>query len=155
MKNASDIITSIQYKPQYKKLLGYKCIDKLKDSLLLSIQNYVKNVYIKNKILYFKMSATLNKHDLNNAIETLKMILNSPMILKSQKFIECQDIEIDDVIFFVDHKPKTNYKLYGGSSNKIVYEERASGNIKIEIEDEKLRELAKSIQTIIKEANDS
>ena len=155
MKNASDIITSIQYKPQYKKLLGYKCIDKLKNSLLLSIQNYVKNVYIKNKILFFKMSATLNKHDLNNAIDTLKMILDSPMILKSQKFIECADIEIDDVVFFVDHKPKTNYKLYEGDSKKIVYKERASGGINVDIEDEKLKELAESIQAIIKNYNDS
>lgn len=155
MKNASDIITSIQYKPQYKKLLGYKCIDKLKNSLLLSIQNYIKNVYIKNNILTFKLSAALNKHDLNNAIDTLKMILNSPMILNSEKFLDCDGIQIDDVKFFVDHTPADKSSLHVGNHEEVLYPERASGTLHIEMNDKKLQELAKSIQEIIKSNNDT
>ena len=155
MKNANQIITSLQYKPQYHKLLEHKCINKLKSSLLLSVQNYIKYGYIKNNILFFVMSATLNKLDVNNNINTIKTILKSPMILKSEKFIECLDFQIDDIVFYVDHKPKSKVKLYSSDSQNVTYKERATGNLHVDIKDEKLNELAKSILEIIKATNES
>ena len=155
MKNASQIITSIQYKPQYHKLLEHKCINKLKSSLLLSVQNYIKYGYIKNNKLFFVMSATLNKLDVDSNINIIKTILKSPMILESEKFMECLDFEIDDVVFYVDHKPKSKVKLYTTDSEQVQYKERATGSIDIPIKDEKLKELAQNILEIIKAKNDT
>jgi len=155
MKNASQIITSIQYKPQYHKLLEHKCINKLKSALLLSVQNYIKYGYIKNNKLFFVMSATLNKLDVNNNINTIKMILNSPMILESEKFLECLDFQIDDVVFYVDHKPKQNITLHPTNTSKSTYKERATGSLHVEMKDEKLQELALEISKLIKKINES
>ena len=55
MKNANQIINTLQHKPQFSKLLSYRCIDKL---------------------------------DIDNIINTIKLILNSPVILESQKFVK-------------------------------------------------------------------
>ncbi len=155
MKNASQIITSIQYKPQYHKLLEHKCIHRLKSSLLVSIQNYIKYGYIKNNILVFVVGATLDKHDIAKTVEMIKLILQSPMLLESENFFECLDTQIDDVRFQVDHKPRTDVKLHLSSSHQLLYKERATGNIKIDIKDKKLNELSQSILNIIKAKNDS
>lgn len=155
MKNASQIINSIQYKPQYRKILEHKCIDRLKSSLLPSIQSNIKYGFIKNNKLYFTISATLNKYDKDNIINTIKMILKSPMILESDKFFECLDINIEDVIVYVDHKPKIVFKPYSTYSHLLTYKERASGNIEVNIKEPKLRELVMSIQEIIKAKNES
>ncbi len=150
MKNSSQIISSLQNKPQFSKLVEYRCIDRLKSSLLLSIQNFIKNGYIKNNKLFFILKAKLNRHDQDNTITMLKTILNSPMILESDKFLECIDIQIDDVVFYVDNKPEHKTKLHTTNTDKETYPERASGEIDINIEDEKLNQLAKSILEIIK-----
>lgn len=78
------------------------------------------------------------------------MVLNSPMILQSERFMECNSTDIEDVIVYIDHKPKTPLYLYTTQTDKLKYLERASGNVKIEIEDKKLQELMQSIQDIIK-----
>jgi len=155
MKNANQIITSLQYKPQFHKILEYRCINKLKSSLLITIRNYIKKGYIKNNKLFFIIGATLDKHDINNTISLIKTILNSPMLLKSEKFFECMDVKIDDVIFYVDHKPKKDTPLYLTDSYKLKYKERATGDIKIDIRDKKLKELSQTILDIIKENNDT
>jgi hypothetical protein len=151
MKNASQIITSLQYKPQYHKILEHRCIKRLICALLLNIQNNIKYGYIKNDKLYIVISATLNKYDKDNIINTIKMILNSPMILKSQKFMECLDITLQDVIVYTDHKPKIDFKPYHNEAYKLTYHERASGEVKVDVKDKKLNQLLKEIQTIIKE----
>ncbi len=154
MKNATQIITSLQHKPQYKKFLQYKCINRLISALFLSIQNNIKYGYIKNDKLYLVISATLNKYDKDNIINTIKMILNSPMILKSDKFCECLELTIEDVVIYTDHKPKSNFKPYTTYSHIVSYEERASGNIKVSIKDKKLSIVIKTIQNIIKEKHE-
>jgi len=72
------------------------------------------------------------------------------MILKSEHFIECDDINIEDVIVYIDHKPKMTTDLHTTFTHQITYTERASGDININIKDEKLHALAQSIQEIIK-----
>jgi len=79
------------------------------------------------------------------------MILNSPMILKSDNFLECLGSDIVDVKIYTDHKPKIDLKLYTTSTHKATYKERATGNIDVEIEDEKLNAIAHEIANIIKE----
>ncbi len=150
MKNVQDIITTLQYKPQFKKLLHNRCIDKLLSTILPAIRRSVKHGYIHNNKLFITITAGLNKYDKDNIINTIKMVLNSPMILQSERFVECSDIEIEDVIVYIDHKPKLPLNLHTTQTHNLKYFERASGNIGIEIKDEKLKELMQSIQDIIK-----
>jgi len=151
MKNASQIITTIQHKPQFSKLTESKCITRLKSSLLPSIQHNIKYGYIKNNTLYLVLTTRLNKLDIDSIINTIKMILNSPMILQSDNFLECLDAGIEDVKIYTDHKPQKKVKLFTTSAHIDTYKERATGEIKIEIKDEKLNRLAQSISKIIKD----
>jgi hypothetical protein len=79
------------------------------------------------------------------------MILNGKMIEKNENLFECIDEKIEDVIVKVDHKPIFDFKPYTTNAHTLRYFEQASGNIAINIEDEKLRALAQDIQNIIKE----
>ena len=155
MKNASQIINSLQYKPQYKKILEHKCISKLISALILSVQRNIKYAYFKNSILFFTISATLDKYDKDNIINTIKMILNSPMILNSEKFVECQNIKIEDVKVYVDHKPKYTFKPYTTNTHNMHYFEQASGKVDVNISDKKLQKLLEEIQNIIKKNHDT
>jgi len=150
MKNATQIITTLQNKPQFSKLLESKCIVKLKSSLLISIQHNIKYAYINNGILNFVLTTRLNKFDIDNIINTIKMILNSPMILESDKFLECLDTKIEDVRVYLDPKPIQKVKLFSTTSHINMYKERATGNIKVNIEDKKLNKLAQEIFELIK-----
>jgi hypothetical protein len=151
MKNASQIINFLQHKPQFSKLVESQCIAKLKSALLPSIQYNIKYGYIKNKTLYFVLTTSLNKLDIDNIINTIKMILNSPMILQSQKFLECSEHDIEDIKIYSDNKPHQKVTLYTTSAHKLHYKERAKGEIKVEIEDEKLASIAQDIVEMIKE----
>ena len=91
MKNVSQILSTLQHKPQFSKLLESKCINRLKSSLLPSIQNNIKYEYIRKNTLTFVLTTRLNKLDINNIINTIKIILNSLMILESNKFMACLD----------------------------------------------------------------
>jgi len=154
MKNVNEILKIIQHQPQFYKLKESKCISKLKSALLPSIQKNIKYAYIKNSILYFVMQTRLNKRDNDNIINTIKMILNSPMIKESNKFIECKNIDITDVKIYADYKPKVEVKLYSTTTHKLSYKERATGDIKVKIEDEKLKKLTLNIIDIIKNQSD-
>lgn len=153
MKNASQIITTLQHKPQFSKLTESSCINRLKSSLLPSIQHNIKYGYLKNNTLYFVLTSRLNKLDIDSIINTIKMILNSPMILESEKFIECSNITIDDVKIYTDPKPQKNFKSFTTNTHTLKYPERASGNIQITMQDDNLKALAQSILEIIKTQN--
>lgn len=153
MKNASQIITTIQYKPQYKRILQHKCVQKLKSIMLPSIQKSIKYGYIKEKKLHFVISATLNKYDKDNIINTIKMVLNGNMIDKNDKLVECIDTDIEDVIVKVDHKPLNLFKPYRTNAHTLRYHERSSGTLKVQMKDEKLQALAQEIQDIIKKGD--
>ncbi|MDF1878764.1 hypothetical protein JHD46_03825 [Sulfurimonas sp. SAG-AH-194-C20] len=156
MKTTQDILTSIQHKPQFKKILHHKCIDKLLSTILPAIRRNIKHGYINKNIFYIIITAALNKYDKDNIIKTIKGVLNSPMILNSEHFTQCNEINIEDVIVYVDHKPKIISQLHTTSTHILTYTERASGDIKIDIKDERLHALAQSIQEIIrKEHNES
>jgi uncharacterized metal-binding protein len=83
------------------------------------------------------------------------MILNGRMIEKNENLSDCIDENIEDVVLKVDHKPLSTYKPYTTTAHELHYFERASGDLPIDIKDEKLRELAKEIQNIIKETHES
>jgi len=155
MKNASQIITTIQYKPQFKRILQHKCVEKLKSVMLPAIQKNIKYGYIRDKKLHFVITSTLNKYDKDNIINTIKMILNGKMIEKNENLFDCIEANIEDVIVKVDHKPLSTYKPYTTTAHKLHYFERASGQVSIDIKDEKLHKLAQAIQNIIKETHEA
>lgn len=155
MKNAAYIINSLQSQPQFHKIVEYKCINSLKSALLPTFQNILKYGYIKNSTLYLVFFASLNKLDMDNIINIIKSILNSPMIIKSQNFLECNDMNIKDVVCIVDHKPKKGVALYSSNSQNTTYAERAKADITVNMHDKKLQELAESILEIIRAKSES
>jgi len=146
MKNASQIINSIQCKPQFSKLNRYKCIKKVQSAFIPALQKMVKFAYFKNNTLFFVLNHPAGKQEFDNNIQNIKSALN---FLKP---LECNGILIDDIKAFVSHSP--NKKQIQTNMPKQLYKERATGDIKIDIKDEKLNALAISIQKIIKENQD-
>lgn len=155
MKNASQIITYLQYKPQYHKLLEHKCINRIKSLFIPSIQNYIKYGYIKNQILFFALHTNLQKQDIDTNINAIKSALKSKMFLNSEQGFECQDVIIDDIKMYVDHKPTKKFVPFSTNAHKLRYKESAVGNFKVNILDTKLNQLVENIKELIKENHDS
>ena len=147
MKNASQIITSIQNKPQFSKLSKYKCIQRIKSIFVPPLQKMIKFSYIKNDTLFFVLSHPAGKQEFDNNIQNIKSALNFHMPE------ECSEISIKDIKAFVTHTPIK--KTIEVKKVDIKYLERAKGNFSINIHDEKLNSLVKSIQKIIKDKNES
>ncbi|MEN8302593.1 MAG: hypothetical protein ABFQ64_00810 [Campylobacterota bacterium] len=147
MKNASQIISSIQNKPQFSKLSRFACIKRIESIFVPALQRMIKFAYIKNETLYFVLNHPAGKQEFDNNIQNIKIALNfhTPE--------ECSETLIRDIKAFVTHTPKATIKTQPKQRQK--YAERASGNFKINIKDEKLNSLIKSIQDIIKAKNDT
>ena len=145
MKNASQIINSIQSKPQFAKLSKYSCIKRIESMFIPALQKMIKFSYIKNNILFFVLSHPAGKQEFDNNIEHIKSAL------KFHTPKECSETLINNIKAFVTHTPIKPLIV----TKKIVqvYKERASGNFSINIRDEKLNSLVKSIQKIIKGKN--
>lgn len=147
MKNASQIISSIQNKPQFSKLSRFACIKRIESIFVPALQRMIKFAYIKNETLYFVLNHPAGKQEFDNNIQNIKSALNfhTPE--------ECSETLIRDIKAFVTHTPKTVVKQEPRQVQK--YAERATGKFTINIKDEKLNSLVKSIQDIIKEKNDT
>ena len=151
MKNASQIINLIQSKPQFSKLSYYKCINIVQSMFTPPVQKMINFAYIKNKTLFFVFNHPVGKQEFDNNIQSIKSALNfhTPD--------ECKENGaklFDNIKAFVTHTPKKT--LHVESEKKPqTYEERASGTLHVEIYDEKLNKLVKSIQDIIKANNDT
>jgi hypothetical protein len=120
--------------------------------MLPAIQKSIKYGYIKDAKLHFVITATLDKYDRDNIINTIKTILNGNMIEKSENLRECLGEKIEDVIIKVDHKPLSKFIPHTTNAEKLCYYERSSGDFEIGIKDEKLFALAQEIQKILKES---
>lgn len=108
----------------------------------------IKFAYFKNDILFFVLNHPGAKQEFDNNIQSIKSAL---------KFVsaeECSEVTVTDIKAFVTNKPIKKTTLFKTDS-KEEYTERASGNFTINIKDEKLNSLVKSIQDIIKAKNDS
>jgi len=147
MKNASDILNSLQNKPQFSKLSQYKCIQRIQSIFSPPLQKMIKFAYIKNATLFFVLNHPGAKQEFDNNIQSIKSAL------KFHNPSECEENSIKDIKAFVTHtpeKPKQEYII-----QTQYYKERSSGNFAITIKDEKLKALAQSIQKIIKEHHDA
>ena len=150
MKNARDIINSLQNRPQFSKLSRFGCIDVIRHSFSAPLQKMIKFAYIKNNTLFFVLNHPGAKQEFDNNIQSIKSAL------KFVKPKECQEADIKDIKAFVTHTPMKNedtQKL--NSTTAQHYKERASGNFTITTKDEKLASIFKSIQNIIKDKNES
>ncbi len=152
MKNASQIINSIQSKPQFSKLSYYKCIDIVQSMFTPPVQKMVNFAYIKNKTLFFVFNHPVGKQEFDNNIQSIKSALNFHI---PDECMECEERLFDDIKAFVTHTPKKSLQTEQKNTLKQVYKERGSGNIHVDIKDEKLNSLIRSIQEIIKANNDS
>ncbi len=146
MKNASQIINSIQNKPQFSKLSKYKCIKRIESIFIPALQKMIKFSYIKNDILFFVLSHPGGKQEFDNNIESIKSAL------KFYKPEECSETVINDIKAFVTHTPIK--PAITAQKKELRYMERATGDFPINIHDEKLNSLVKSIQKIIKDVNE-
>ena len=145
MKNASHIIKIIQNKPQFSKLSKNKCIKKIQSLLVVPVQKMINFAYFKGNVLFFVFNHPAGKQEFDNNIQNIKSALNfhTPS--------ECDEFIIEDIKAFVTHTPKQ--PKIKEENIKDIYPERASGNFKIDIKDEKLNQLVKNIRDIIKEHN--
>jgi len=151
MKNSSEILNSLQNKPQFSKLSHYKCIHKIQSLFSPPLQKMIKFAYIKNNILFFVLNHPGAKQEFDNNIQSIKSAL------KFHTPKECSDEIITDIKAFVTHTPSLHVSTPANTKLKkvLTYKERATGNFEIPVHDEKLRELILSIQKIIKEKNDT
>jgi len=144
MKNASQIISSIQNKPQFSKLSKYKCIAKIQSMFLPQVQRMIQFAYIKNDTLFFVFNHPAGKQEFDNSIDNIKSAL------KHHQSDECRENTIHDIKAFVTHTPKLKKEMPLKIEQQI-YTERAKGNFSNTIADPKLHELVRSIQKIIQE----
>ncbi|MCX6052815.1 MAG: hypothetical protein NTZ60_09950 [Campylobacterales bacterium] len=142
MKNASQIINSIQNKPQFSKLSKYKCIKRIESVFIPALQKMIKFAYIKNDTLFFVLSHPAGKQEFDNNIQSIKSALKFHMPE------ECKETLINDIKAFVTHTPIKQASQV--QKKEMKYPERATGNFSVNIDDEKLNTLVKSIQDIIK-----
>ncbi len=145
MKNASQIINSIQSRPQFSKLSYYKCIKIVQSMFTPPIQKMINFAYIKNRTLFFVFNHPVGKQEFDNSIQSIKSALK---FLMPQECKECDENLFDDIKAFVTHTPKKQQEEFKEIIQ--VYKERSSGNFEINVHDEKLNSLIRSIQEIIK-----
>jgi hypothetical protein len=148
MKNAYDIIHSLQNRPQFSKLSRFVCIDKIRSSFSAPLQKMIKFAYIKNGTLFFVLNHPGAKQEFDNNIQSIKSAL---------KFVqpeECKELNITDIKAFVSHSPQPKAKPPKAKEPQS-YKERATGEFTIETKDEKLRTVLESIRKIIKANHES
>jgi len=141
------IITSLQNKPQFSKLKKFECIDTIQSMFMPSFTRFVKFAYLQNNTLFFVLNHNAGKQEFLNSVQSIKSVL------KMHIPEGCKDQKIDDIKAFVTHSP-----LKKAQDVQIVrqyYTEKASGTLNVHMNDPKLEEIAKSIQNIIKDNNDS
>jgi len=143
MKNVNQILSNIQNKPQFSRLSRYKCIDRIKSIFTPVLQKMIKFAYIKNDTLFFVLNHPGAKQEFDNNIQSIKSALNfyTPE--------ECSETLIKDIRAFVTHTPQKVFIFTPKAP--VLYPERAKGDFEVNIKDEKLNSLVKSIQKIIKE----
>jgi hypothetical protein len=149
MKNARDIINSLQNRPQFSKLSRFGCIDRIRHSFSAPMQKMIKFAYIKNETLFFVLNHPGAKQEFDNNIQSIKSAL------KFVKPKECESLNIQDIKAFVTHTPLRRQEDQEEKITAPHYTERASGDFAITTQDEKLQAIFQSIQSIIKEHHES
>jgi len=148
MKNAHDIINSLQNRPQFSKLSRFKCIDRIRLSFSPPLQKMIKFAYIKNSTLFFVLNHPGAKQEFDNNIQSIKSAL------KYVQPQECKGLDLKDIKAFVTHTPREENQTVEIKEAEH-YKERATGAFQITTKDEKLRNIFESIKEIIHEHHES
>lgn len=143
MKNANQILSSLQNKPQFSKLSQFRCIQKIQELFPLHLQNMIQYGYFKNGILNFVLSHPWAKQEFDVIIQSIK----TP--LRQLPPLECQESNVSDIRAYVSFKSHKADSLFGGSSTQERYDERSSAKFENPISDEKLHNLVEDIRHII------
>ncbi len=112
------------------------------------VQRMINFAYIKNRTLFFVFNHPVGKQEFDNSIQSIKSALKFHMPIECK---ECDTPLFDDIKAFVTHTPKKSIQEH--TDTRDVYKERSSGEFEINIDDEKISSLVRSIQEIIKKAN--
>ncbi len=145
MKKSSSIITHIKNHSFYSKIKNIECFNKLKSLLPPRLSNAILFIYIKNKTLFFVLNHPGFKMEFYYNVNLIKRLLKE--LKKVDLF--CKEIEIENIKVFVSNKAVQNDEEEKIKSN-ITYNEKAIGNFDIKTDNEKLKNIFKNIQTIIK-----
>jgi len=148
MKNAKDIVRSLQMQPQFTKLRNFRCIDTIMSMFLPTVRRFVDFCYIKNDTLFVVLNHNAGKQEFDNSIKMIKDVLKS---LKPQ---ECESLQINDIKAFVTHKRKQKSSALFTPTTIPLYQERSKGAFDTEcFNDERLKNVALEIQSIIRKRN--
>ncbi len=148
MKNANQIISSLQSKPQFSKLSKFHCIKKIQELFPMHLQKMIVYGYIKNNILNFVLSHPWAKQEFDIIIQSIK----TP--LKHMPPSECQDASFNDIRAYVSFKPYKDDSLYLGSSTDERFPERSHGEFINSATDERLYNVIEDIRKILHDKQD-
>ena len=143
MKNASQIISSLQNKPQFSKLSKFHCIKKIQELFPIHLQKMIVYGYIKNNILNFVLSHPWAKQEFDIIIQSIK----TP--LKHYTPNECIDTSFNDIRAYVSFKPYKDDSLHVGSSTDMRFKERADAEFVNSVQDTRLYNVIEDIRKII------
>ena len=148
MKNVSQILSSLQSKPQFSKLSQVRCIKKIRSLLLPTVERYILFAYVKNSTLFFVLSHNAGKQEFDNNIQSIKSAL------KFAPPPECAASMPTDIRAFVSHKPLKKLFLYEGGNTNEQFHEKAKGEFINNLQDDRLHTIFEEIRTLVHDRND-
>lgn len=141
MKNSKQLVSHLRSQSAFAHLGMQPCIDAVKELLPPRLHRFILFGYIKHNILFFALNHPGAKQEFDNIISSIK----TP--LKQMPPLKCKNFEIFDVRAFVSHKKTLKFSQH----KEEMYEERAHGEFKNELHDEKLHAMFEEIRDIINE----
>ncbi len=148
MKNANQILSSLQNKPQFSKLSKFRCIQKIQELFPAHLQNMIVYGYFKNSVLNFVLSHPWAKQEFDIIIQSIK----TP--LRQMPPQECCEVSISDIRAYVSFKPHKEDDLHDGCSHDIRYKERAYAEFANNAQESKLHSVIEDIRKIIHDKHD-
>ena len=148
MKNANQIVSSLQSKPQFSKLSQFRCIKKIQELFPMHLQKMIVYGYIKNNILNFVLSHPWAKQEFDIIIQSIK----TP--LKHYTPTECTNNTFSDIRAYVSFKPYKDDTLHGGSSTHETFPERSHAEFVNSATDERLYNVIEDIRKILNDRQD-
>lgn len=148
MKNANQIVSSLQSKPQFSKLSKIRCIKKIQELFPMHLQKMIVYGYFKNNILNFVLSHPWAKQEFDIIIQSIK----TP--LKQIPPLECEEATFTDIRAYVSFKPYKDDSLYSGSSTHETFPERSHAEFVNNAKDERLYNVIEDIRKILNDRQD-
>lgn len=148
MKNANQIISSLQSKPQFSKLSQFHCIKKIQELFPIHLQKMIVYGYIKNNILNFVLSHPWAKQEFDIIIQSIK----TP--LKQIPPLECKGLSFNDIRAYVSFKPYKDESLHNGSSTDARFVERSHAEFTNSVTDKRLYDVIEDIRKILNDTQD-